>query len=450
MRGSNIEEILSTIEKEVSTEETSPWIEKKLDAIKNKASMITNHRQKRGLFNIIGKGSKWLFGTMDEEDNRFITEHIEMLEQNNSRIIQGINQQIKINDYFNDTLNLLNQNQNTIIQQYSSLSREIRNLIKYQKMLDIALKLQVLESKIDQILDNMASIKMGILHPGILTSEEIREFNITMEKLENARTSIIRMDSDKLLINIQIPTKFSTTPYKLLIPIPNKDFYEIAEEPQTFIETERSKYVMENKIMYRKELKNLKTCLNTECLSRINRNEAIIKLNNNIVLGINLKKPQIVNKCDERNLELVGNYFFNIQNCTLIINNITYKHFSKEFEDNNIFELFHSNWENKNFTIEKIVMRHVQNLEEIKLHRNVNFAINGIVLIIVITVIIILIYINCYRQTGKFKIQKQMLKIKTNCLHQESKPDLKEGGVILDHISPPNIPNFSIKVHELC
>jgi len=40
-----------------------------------------NSRQARGLFNFVGKVSKTLFGTLDDEDVQFYYEHIERLEQ---------------------------------------------------------------------------------------------------------------------------------------------------------------------------------------------------------------------------------------------------------------------------------------------------------------------------------------------------------------------------------
>lgn len=439
VRSSQVQEILYTIEKEINAENSSPWVMKKIDSLKSKIAILSVHRQKRGLFNIIGKGSKYLFGTMDEEDGQIITEQIEKLEQTNKDVVQNVNQQIRINDFFNETLNLLSQNQNKISQKYLNLSGNTKNLMKYQETLEITLKLQVLENKIDQLLDNIASIKMGILHPGILTSEEIKEFNVTIEKLENARTGILRTENDRLLITIKIPTKFIQTPYKLLFPIPNKDFHEISEEPQMFIELDNIKYVMENKIMYKNELKRVQTCLNTECPIRINKNEEIVKLNSNTILGINLNKPEIVNYCNGKKLEMIGNYIINIQNCSLIINNVTYRHFSKEYEDRNIFELFERNWDNENSTVQKVVMRHIDNLKEIKeikFHRNVNFALNGVTVFIIVLAIITLVYIIMSQQRKTYIVNKEIVQETKQSLTQESKRNLKEGGVMIEDPKP--------------
>jgi len=52
-----------------------------------------NRRQKRGLFNLLGKISKALFGTMDDEDAQFYHDQIERFEQGTTTPTQIIKQQ---------------------------------------------------------------------------------------------------------------------------------------------------------------------------------------------------------------------------------------------------------------------------------------------------------------------------------------------------------------------
>lgn len=441
IRRNHIQEIIYNIESEVNKTELSPWITNKMENIKRKAGILMIHRDKRALMNIIGKTSKWLFGTMDEDDKQNIDEQLKILEENNSKTIEGLNHQIRINDYFNETLRLFTQNnienQNRIIRKYNNLSEEIKTLIKNQRTLDILLKLQVTEDKLNQVLDNIASIKAGILHPGILTAEEIRDFKINVEKLENARTGILLVDKDKLLITIKIPTKYKKIPYKLLTPLPDKNYQEIIEEPISFFEVDKEKYVMEKNVLYRNELKPLKTCLNSKCEMRFNTKEKIVKLNNNVILGINLNEPKIINNCDERNIRIKGNYIFNIQNCTIKINNKSFVHINKTFEDNDIFEIFYDNWEKTNITLEKIALKNMDNLEEIhqiKTHKKISYGLHGITIVTVIILILGIVYKICSKE-------KLTYEIKNKSLHQESKPNLKEGGVML---SQDNMMNFRL------
>lgn len=436
-----IRNIISLVVEELGQENVSPWIQRKIDTIERKTEILKVHRQKRGLMNIVGKAGKWLFGTMDQEDKEEISNHLQTLKENNYQAIQQLNKQIVINDFFNKTLQLLNQksieNLNQLEKGYNNLSNEVLTLIKHQKTLDATLKLQILEDNINVILDNIASAKIGALHPGILTVEEITGFQITAEKLENARSGILLIDTDTLIINIQIPTKLQQVPHLLLIPLPDRNFHEISEESQAFVEYNKTKYIAERKIMYKRELKPLKTCLNTECSKRINQNEEIVKINENIILGVNLNKTKILNKCDVRNLELIGNYLLVIRNCTIIINHVVYSHVIKDFEENNVFEIFKDNWKRTNVTFEKVAIQQVKNLEyinEIKLQKKINFGINGVFFAIVIILIFVIIYLILTRKNYSIK-EKSITNTIVKVESQERCPSLQEGVVMYAHSS---------------
>lgn len=438
IRRNHIRDLIDSVEQEIETNDLSPWIRHKIITLKSKADILIAHRQKRGLINIVGQASKWLFGTMDDKDRDEINEHIQELESNSQNLINGLNKQIKINDYFNETIHLFVQtnqkNQNQILKSFSNLSEEVKNLIKSQRILDISLKLEILDDKLNQILDSIASIKAGILHPGILTSNEINQFKINLEKLQNARSGILEMNQNVLLIGIKIPTSYERIPYKLLTPLPNNDCKEIAENPQKFIEVDKIKYILEKDVLYKNELKPLKTCLDTVCYKRINQKEEIIRLSNNVILGVNLKNPNIRNNCDERKLNLLGNYILEIRNCTLVINNKTYSDIYKEYEDNYVFEMFNQKWKEINVTFEEANIKYINNLEEIHkfhFHKKLTFSMHGTMFIIMVIVISFVSWKFCY---NKIKCKKDCKNLKT--LHQESKDHLKEGEVTLE-MSPP-------------
>lgn len=448
IRRNHIRELISIIEEDIGNEESSPWIKNKIKSLKNKAEILIVHRKKRGLLNLVGRASKFLFGTMDDRDQKDINEHIENLENNNRNLINEYNQQIKINDYFNETIKLFLQtnsiNQNKITRSFNNLSEEVKQLIHSQRILDLSLKLQIVDERINQILDSIASIKAGILHPGILTTEEISDYNITIEKLQNARTCILEKDNDKLLIGIKIPTKYKQIPYKLLIPLPNKNFEEIAESPQIFTEIENTKYEIGNKVSYKNELKVLKTCLDTSCPMRTNNKEDIVKLNDNVILAVNQKYPKIRNFCDERKLEISGNYMFNIKNCTLIINDRNYTNLCKEYENNEIFEMFNIQWKEINVTLDNVTIRNVSNLKRIQdfeSHKTLTFSIQGTMFVILFLIIGVLIRNNCKGKT--YIVSNKNLEY----LHQESKNQLNGGGVTLQTPPPSEnkrFPSFSL------
>jgi hypothetical protein len=55
-----------------------------------------NRRQARGLFNFVGKITKTLFGTLDEDDAQMYHEHIEHLKQGTTTLTQLMKQQLTV------------------------------------------------------------------------------------------------------------------------------------------------------------------------------------------------------------------------------------------------------------------------------------------------------------------------------------------------------------------
>lgn len=144
--------------------------------------MPMNNRKKRGLINIVGTAQKWLFGTMDDEDRQMITQHVDEIRQNNRNAINVINKQVKINDYFNNTFQILKEtiinDRETILKQVSSIQKIERRLILKQIYFDQLFKLKYINARVEHIQENIVSARNNILHPSILTNEEIETYKI--------------------------------------------------------------------------------------------------------------------------------------------------------------------------------------------------------------------------------------------------------------------------------
>ena len=77
-----------------------------------------NNRPKRGLINVGGKITKWLFGTLDSDDGKKYTKAINELHNNQNSHKREINLQISLTkqliDNYNNTVTLLAKNQEHI------------------------------------------------------------------------------------------------------------------------------------------------------------------------------------------------------------------------------------------------------------------------------------------------------------------------------------------------
>lgn len=422
----DINEMLNKIEEGLKPDGATFWLQNKITALTQKIKILNNRRQKRGLINPVGTVSKWLFGSMDNEDRREIDQHIQALEKGMENTIQTINEQVHINDYFNKTLHLLMSTENTIIKRRNDVTDSLNVILREQRRLDAVLKLQILEDKVDSLLDNIASIKNGILHPGILLAEEIEAYNITIEKLENAKTGIIMTQNNKLILVINIPVKYKTVPYQILYPVPDKSYLEINENPKYFVKINEIKYdYYKDKIMYEKDLKPLQSCIqNNYCNKKINKDTEINKLDDNVIICKNLYEEKIVNDCDERELYLTGQYVLTINNCSLEIKNNKYQHRSKVFVENQVFEILP---EIKLDKLNITTTEEVKRINRINLHKNVSIGLNVTFIWIIFIIVIILL---------KHIKQKKCTVWKVDTHHlPDVKAALNEGGVTL---SPKN------------
>lgn len=87
-------------------------------------------------------------------------------------------------------------------------------------------------NQINQIQDNMASARNKILHPGILTLDEIMKYNIDFYILKFIKLGVMAYEKSILIIAIKIARDFINTNLKLILPVPNKSCMEINKSEQ--------------------------------------------------------------------------------------------------------------------------------------------------------------------------------------------------------------------------
>ena len=119
------------------------------------------------------------------------------------------------------------------------------------------LKLKSLENKITQIQENIASAKNNIIHPGVLTPEEIEKFNIDYFKLRLIKMGVMTYTNNSLVIAIKIPIDFFVTDLKLMTPLPNDKFLEIDEESELVVDINNVTYSYEEDLTFT-DLKNFR------------------------------------------------------------------------------------------------------------------------------------------------------------------------------------------------
>lgn len=157
-----------------------------------------NPRIKRGLFNFLGTIQSFLYGTMDASDKEEILNLIKSLEENNARVAYGINQQVKLNNHFNEEFKniskIVNFNINNIKETISFQDSKINNLTEFlnNKIVKDAIldNLNLLLNHVSKLRNTLMMVKNNMIDMDILTDYELQQ--ISLNQLSNIKTGIIK------------------------------------------------------------------------------------------------------------------------------------------------------------------------------------------------------------------------------------------------------------------
>lgn len=141
-------------------------------------------RKKRGLINGLGSIIKQISGNLDAEDGKHFDTVINNLQQNQNSIINQINQQYSINkeiiENFNKTVQDIEHNELLMVSRIQQLESLMSTTITHTDMLfakDLINQLINLFNIILHIIqdteNSVTFCKLNILHPSIITSEEL-------------------------------------------------------------------------------------------------------------------------------------------------------------------------------------------------------------------------------------------------------------------------------------
>ena len=166
-------------------------------------------RPTRGLFNAIGKVSKALFGTMDDDDAQFYHEQIEHFEQGTKTLTHQMKQQLMIIKstlgMFNGTVTDIEYNEAKMREELIQLQRHVEDFsaqlanATYLLSLKIAIESyiakaldasQIVQRTLDVLVDNIAEAQKGLLPPRVLSPVQL---------LESLRNSVPSFPTDTAL-----------------------------------------------------------------------------------------------------------------------------------------------------------------------------------------------------------------------------------------------------------
>lgn len=347
-------------------------------------------RHKRGLFNALGSGIKFLFGTLDDEDRHEIHERLRTIEESTltqddiNEILYHINNETQIIRNLQNATNVL---QNQIVRKV--LSDSFLDNIKsyYEHLKDIQLGLVL--------------SKQGILNPKLINPDKISE--LRTNQFEYIKTSLWQQE-DVLYFIVQIPGTMKTYPILKIVPFPTPINHTELNFDMNRKLTNVDKQMYEvkgSKIKYldNKCIRNLLNKNETDCEFIINNRKEIRFIEPNFIITKNIDETTIRQTCNNLELKIKNHNLIFFSNCKILINEITFESFN--YNENFLYVPYA-----KDITNKTLIQLPDMNLSEVKLNMHklkTNNNIVNIILIIIAIVLISLIIFKFYKRTYKNK-----------------------------------------------
>lgn len=322
---------------------------------------ITYHkRSKRGLFNFVGSIQKYLFGTMDSNDQIKYDSYIQTLKENqeiNNNNIKQQNELLRqVTDSFHTELTKISRNQilikDTIDKFMSTDNHPFTKVLAVNIILDnIILQCEKLKSLIDHIQIAINFAQANIMHLAILKTNELElilnkipnENKIPFDNMNNYYETMytnVLIEKDLIIFTIKTPV-IRPSPYLLykVYPIPEQNLtislnypYNLLSASNYYNLKQSCKKVENIYLCSTRELKQEEPCLyeltrnihlNCKSMPIQYRKLTIIKLPDGQTLIIPINATSISFHCKKTTfLEvIIEPTVINNKNCELVIGN---------------------------------------------------------------------------------------------------------------------------------
>lgn len=282
----------------------------------------------RGLVNAGGALLKFVFGTMDEEDRQNMEEQQRVMTENNHQLIEGFNQQIVLNNNFNKSIQTLKDvilaDRQEIQNKINKLEATNQNLVRENLAVLQLLKINILKRKIENLQQTVASARLGVFSPALLTQEEIETLQIDVEKLKDIKIGIVTGQSRTLNLIIKVPVERMSLKKSIIIPVPNGENLQIDEGMTCVVRIgDRTLSYVEGSAVF--ELKESRSCVIKQPCRMVKKIKPdIIQIDDSKIIVINANLTNLKSTCDSRGLRLQGHYYIHFNNCTIKIGDLTF------------------------------------------------------------------------------------------------------------------------------
>jgi Baculovirus F protein len=208
------------------------------DLILTKTQSLTRKpRNRRAIIDGIGKLSKWLFGTLDSDDEKYYYNYLETLNKNTQELKNNaIKQQSllrEITTKYHENFEILSDNQNLLKTQITNLKTNFKQVVHSEQALSLSvtidnliIQLNIIRDLINNIETAVSFAKLNILHISII------EPNVLENIISNLRETYSNDQIPSLknvmnyyhLFSTQTIVKDNLIIFKIHIPILSKSY----------------------------------------------------------------------------------------------------------------------------------------------------------------------------------------------------------------------------------
>jgi Baculovirus F protein len=308
-----------------------------------------DNRKKRAWFDIIGKGAKILFGTMDQEDAKYFSDKVHNFEEYEQDSIDIVKKQSKIVQStilnFNATIGNLHENENKIqknIQMLESFSRAFYKNLNQTNMrmyLDEHLVLFQLiftqfQNQVSTAVQSILLSQKGILHSSIMSPAEIlRQLSSVVQHIPNGLTFPLPLSVENQynlvkLLKINVLTSKGSLIFVMNMPLVEIHEYElfrvspfpaiVSQNKFMFIQPATAFLAVDkNRIQYialtENEESKCEPILKNSFLCKQESPVLMTHIHSNCEIKIFLRDDKNLDRCDKRIIHFNSGHFIQLK-----------------------------------------------------------------------------------------------------------------------------------------
>lgn len=368
-------------------------IKKSMELCKTKIrNLIPKFRQKRGLINAIGKGLKYVTGTMDSDDEEKILRKFQTLEKNNDETMTTIDELTYLSTSLSRKISNITDHiniQQKAVQSYvnkfkTEIANRILNLedetIFLENIFQINNDINLLIDHINEIGHVIFNTKLGAIPSDILTTEEFNYID-TVESYLHAKVSLSYRE-DLIILTLKIPKFLKETFAEIIFePLPDKQNKSLILDENTVLihgnEVYKANTVEYNKLTKINDecLTNIAKNLEPKCAMDVRPNQEEKEIYPGLLIFKNHKDRITTNCKHSYNFENIRTYLLKFENCIVKTKIKTYENYKININEMYVLEKFilkinENNVSYPNLSIKNMVFNETLDIVNHKLSRN--------------------------------------------------------------------------------